>query len=94
MEPLLLQYTVRKRRITATTGIQCPDDICENARRNSLDVVQTLTDGRCGIDAVRRCILDVATRSQRIRNTEAYKQLYKLRGSTEAMLGHMRKKIS
>ena len=93
MQPLLLEYTTRRRRQDATKGLRCPEDLCNQAAKNGLVVAQTLTDGRCGFDSFTQGLLEVATRDNRIRTTHNFKELFKLRHTVDDMLAHVRQKM-
>ena len=94
MQPLLPEYALRKRRRDSVVGLTCPDDLVAQAHRNGLRVANTLTDGRCGLDAFHQGLFDAAKGEHRIRSTYNFKEVYKLRKSKVEVLHHLRTKMA
>ena len=59
----------------AASAIPPPEDLRRQLAQQGQDIVDTVTDGNCGLDAFGLGLASVASRNQVLYNTYAYKAL-------------------
>ena len=76
----------------AASAIQPPEDLRRQLAQQGQDIVDTVTDGNCGLDAFGLGLASVASRNQVLYNTSAYKAFLKAKTKNQqAMIDHLRR---
>jgi hypothetical protein len=91
MQFLLPRYLEQRRRAEPESGIACPAELTGVAHRNGLSVVETTTNGNCGLDGFGKALVRACQDNHALASSAAVKKFSKQAGNTQAMCDHLRK---
>ena len=93
MEPLLPRYLVQSRCNAPASGIRCPEELRVAMAANRLSLLDTTTNGNCGLDAAIKSLQTVGKVERTLTSREAYKELMRHKASDDGMIQHLRSKM-
>ena len=89
--PTYYRLSHRERVAPAAVVIPPPENLRQELLKQGQDIVDTVADGNCGLDAFGHGLASVASRNRRLYQTEAYKKFSKAKTAGHgSMMLHLR----
>ena len=89
--PTYYRLSHRERVAPAAVVIPPPESLRQELLKQGQDIVDTVADGNCGLDAFGHGLASVASRNRRLYQTEAYKKFSKAKTAGHgSMMLHLR----
>ena len=80
--PTYYRRSHRERVAPAAVVIPPPESLRQELAKQGQDIVDTVADGNCGLDAFGHGLASVASRNRRLYNTAAYKAFNKTKNES------------